>query len=111
MSSTFEPASKYRYEEGALFLGAARCDNQGSTKQYFPVGIKTERHAITFAGSGAGKGAAVLIPNAKLWPQNLLVIDPKGEVAAATAKVREAKGQNVYVVDPFLQAQIDDKYR
>ena len=97
----FERPENYIYEEGALLLGA-----YGKRGEAYPIGIKTERHAITFAGSGAGKGAAVLIPNAKLWPHNLLCIDPKGEVAAETYKDRKKHGQKVYVIDPFEAAKI-----
>lgn len=107
MSQVFEDARNYHFEAGSLLIGM---DTDHVTGDQFPIGIKTERHAITFAGSGAGKGATVLIPNAKLWPHNLLVIDPKGEVAKATAADREAMGQSVYVVDPFMQSGVASKY-
>lgn len=105
MTDIFEHPQAYPYEAGTLLVGG----HQQNGKTY-PIGIKTERHAITFAGSGSGKGAAVLIPNAKLWPHNLLVIDPKGEVAKATAKDRAAKGQNVCVVDPWEQSGVNKKF-
>ena len=80
------------YQMGDLFLGQLNGQK---------VGIGTERHAITIASAGAGKGAAVIIPNLLKWPHNALVIDPKGEAAEATAKARANKGQAVHVVDPF----------
>jgi len=96
-------SSQYPYEEGSLFLGLDENNNE--------VGIKTERHALTIAGAGAGKGAAVIIPNLLKWPHNALVIDPKGEAAEATAQTRADMGQAVHVVDPFGSSRVDDKFR
>lgn len=101
--SLFTDPSNYPYRAGGLFLGL---DDQGSE-----VGITTERHAITIAGAGAGKGACLLIPNALRWPHNLLVVDPKGEVAAASWQAREALGQSVHVLDPFKVADVPDRLR
>ena len=42
--------SQYPFEAGKLFLGHK--DGQ-------EIGIKTERHAITIAGAGSGKGQAL----------------------------------------------------
>ena len=89
----------YQYEAGKLFLGRA---------QGHDIGIKTERHAITIAGAGSGKGATVIIPNLLRWPHNALVIDPKGEAAKETAQTRREKfGQAVHVVDPFNISKVD----
>ena len=81
------------YSSGDFFIGQ---DEKGH-----PIGITTERHAITIAGAGAGKGVAVIIPNLLRWPHNALVIDPKGEAVEATAKYRQDRGQSVHVLDPF----------
>ncbi|MEE4209966.1 MAG: type IV secretory system conjugative DNA transfer family protein, partial [Parvularcula sp.] len=51
----------------------------------------------------------VIIPNLKRWPHNALVIDPKGEAAAATWEAREAMGQAVHVLDPFGRANVPDR--
>lgn len=71
----------------------------------------TERHLITIAGAGSGKGVGVIMPNLFWLSHNALVIDPKGEAAEITAQARADKGQNVYVIDPFQSADIDDKFR
>lgn len=92
----------YAYVEGDLFLG---------TKDGHPIGISTPRHAITIAGARSGKGVACIIPNLKVWKNNTLVIDPKGEAAEETCLDRENMGQDVYVVDPFNDCNVDDKYR
>lgn len=103
MASFLADPARYPYREGSLFLGH---DDKGRE-----IGLATERHAITIAGSGAGKGACLLIPNALRWPHNLLVVDPKGEVAAATWQAREALGQSVHVLDPFHVADVPDRLR
>ena len=101
--SLFTDSKKYPYRAGALFLGV---DAKGRE-----VGISTERHAITVAGSRSGKGAALLIPNARRWPHNLLVVDPKGENASASWEAREALGQSVHVLDPFKAADVPERLR
>jgi len=92
----------YPYQSGNLFLG-----HDGTQE----IGLKTERHALTVAGAGAGKGACVIIPNLLRWPHNALVIDPKGEAAEATAEKREAMGQAVHVLDPFDSARVADRFK
>ena len=81
------------YQNGALFLGLDEAGRE--------VGILTERHALTIAGAGAGKGAGLIIPNLKRWPHNVLCIDPAGENVAETWQDREAAGQQVVILDPF----------
>lgn len=91
----FTPASTYPWKKGALFLGKDENNND--------VGIVTERHAITIAGSQSGKGVGVIIPNLLRWESNVLVIDPKGEAAAATIEKREAMGCPSFVFAPFAK--------
>ena len=64
------------------------------------IGIKDDRHVITIAGSRAGKGRSAIIPNMLRYKGSVLAIDPKGELALATAKQR-AKTQKICVIDPF----------
>lgn len=103
MAYQFADAENYRYTDGGFFLGV---DDQGHE-----TGITTERHLLTVAGSRSGKGAALAIPNLLRWPHNALVVDPKGENAAATWQAREAMGQRVYVLDPFKVANVPDRLR
>ena len=56
-------------------------------------------HLITFAPTGTGKTSGPVICNALTHPGQLIVLDMKGEVHAATAKVRRAIGQEVHVLD------------
>lgn len=78
---------------GKIFLGAL----DGNF-----IGIADDRHMITVAGSRAGKGVSVIIPNLLFYPGSVLAIDPKGELASITARRRaEGLGQKVFVLDPF----------
>lgn len=101
-SFSVDPA-EYPYREGSLYIGES---DKGVS-----LGVLTKRHAITVAGSRTGKGVGVIIPNLKLWPNNVLVIDPKGEAAAATWQDRKNMGQAVHVLDPFRRANIPDSVR
>lgn len=61
-----------------------------------------DRHLVTIAGSRAGKGRSLIIPNLLSYPGSVICIDPKGENAAVSAKYRhEVLGQNVVILDPF----------
>lgn len=104
MAYRFTDPSAFPYQSGALFLGLDPATGH-------EVGITAESHAITVARARTGKGAAVLIPNARRWPESLLVIDPKGENVAASWEAREAMGQAVHVIDPFKIADIPDRLR
>jgi type IV secretion system protein VirD4 len=61
-----------------------------------------DRHIVTVAGSRAGKGRSLVLPNLAMWPGSVVAIDPKGELARKTARWR-ATGlrQNVIILDPF----------
>ena len=79
------------------------------------IGLDDDRHLATIAGSRGGKGISTIIPNLLLWPENAIVIDPKGENATITAHKRgkgggrvppkQALGQDVYVIDPQRQVK------
>jgi type IV secretion system protein VirD4 len=56
-------------------------------------------HLMTFAPTGTGKTSGPVICNALKHPGQLIVMDIKGEIHAATAKARRAMGQEVHVLD------------
>jgi len=56
-------------------------------------------HLVTFAPTGTGKTSGPVITNALKHPGQLIVLDMKGEVFAATAQARRDMGQDVYVID------------
>jgi type IV secretion system protein VirD4 len=99
----------HRFSAGDIFLGRPKLFIGGMLR---PVGIRTERHMITIAGTGSGKSTAALIPNLCLHEGSALVIDPKGELAKVTAIRRgpgdgpgKGLGQGVHVVDPYSLTQ------
>lgn len=65
------------------------------------LGRLDNRHFVTIAGNRSGKTLTLIIPNLLRYPGSVVVIDPKGELAAATAKARAAMGQRVFVLAPF----------
>jgi type IV secretory pathway TraG/TraD family ATPase VirD4 len=83
------------YKPGRVMLG---------TSLYEPgrkIGRRDDRHMLTIATTRAGKGRSAIIPNLLLWPGSAIVIDPKGENAAVTARARGKMGQQVFILDPF----------
>jgi type IV secretion system protein VirD4 len=56
-------------------------------------------HLITFAPTGTGKTSGPVICNALTHPGQLIVLDMKGDVYAASAHARRAMGQKVHVLD------------
>lgn len=66
------------------------------------IGSGDDRHLMLVAGSRAGKGVSLIVPNLLLYEGSVLALDPKGELAQITAK-RRARGlnQGVHVLDPF----------
>lgn len=60
-----------------------------------------ERSIIIFGPNGSGKGDRLLAPNLfQSVGQSLLVVDPKGELAAMTAPFRRTLGR-VVILNPF----------
>lgn len=90
-----EVVQSSRQEDGRIFRHVT-----GGT----PLGLLDDRHHILIAGSRAGKGRSVLLPNLLSLPAtaSLLCIDPKGELARYSVPWRAGKlRQSVGVLDPF----------
>lgn len=102
-----EPLALWMPGSPRLFLGLVGGTPAGPPGQGrhilggMAIGIEDDRHVCTFAGSRAGKGRSVIVPNMLYWPGSVLATDPKGELAAITARQRERLGQAVHVLDPF----------
>lgn len=77
------------------FAGSARAD---AAKPLFLGG---EGHAVTVAPTGGGKGRSALIPTLLTYEGAVIVIDPKGENLAVTARRRREMGHRVIVLDPM----------
>lgn len=59
------------------------------------------RHLCTFGPTRSGKGATIIMQALLEVPHSVVVIDPKGQNAAVTARHRRAMGQQVKVINPF----------
>lgn len=91
---------RYRDDDGrfaGLLLGY--WDGRG-------IGTTDNRHVLTVAGSRGGKGVSLIVPNLLMYEGSVLALDPKGELAAITARARRAMGQKVVVLDPFGESGI-----
>lgn len=66
-----------------------------------PILLAGEGHLMTIAPTGAGKGTGCIIPALLRYPGAVIVVDPKGENVAITARRRREMGQAVIVIDPM----------
>jgi type IV secretion system protein VirD4 len=70
-----------------------------------------ESHLVTIAPTGAGKGRSAIIPTCLTWSGGLIVIDPKGEAVATTARHRRERGHKAVVIDPFgITGETSDRF-
>jgi type IV secretory pathway TraG/TraD family ATPase VirD4 len=91
------------WRPGSILLGRSAYGRK------WPIGLTDDRHLLTIASTGGGKGRSAIIPNLLTWPGSALVIDPKGTNAAVTAarrsngggRIAQGLGQTVHVFDPF----------
>lgn len=60
-----------------------------------------ETHLITIAPTGSGKLTSAQIPTLMEYQGSMVVIDPKGECAAISARQRKSLGHKVIIVNPF----------
>ena len=60
-----------------------------------------EGHLLTVAPTGTGKGRTAIVPNLLYYQGPVVVIDPKGENYAVTARCRREMGHRVFKLDPF----------
>jgi type IV secretion system protein VirD4 len=83
------------FAAGGVILGSVR---QFGADRILRSDLKPG-HVLVVAGSRAGKTSTFAIPTALSWPTSLVVLDPKGEIAAVTADARRARGQKVFILD------------
>lgn len=67
----------------------------------YSIQYEGDGHLVSFAPTGSGKGVSAIIPNLLHYPGPTIVIDPKGENFAITARYRRSLGQKVLLLDPF----------
>ena len=62
---------------------------------------KGVKHLICFGPTSSGKSMSLIVPNAQNLRRSMIIIDPKGDVTAITARRRKAIGDKVIVLNPF----------
>lgn len=91
------------FESGMVWLGR--------DTEAMALGVADDRHLFTAAGNRSGKGTSLIVPNLFLWPGSAVVIDPKGENAAITAKHRATKADHtVLAIDPLGESGLDEEF-
>jgi type IV secretion system protein VirD4 len=60
-----------------------------------------DKHLVTFASTGSGKGTSAIIPNLLNYEGPIVVIDPKAENYFVTRRKRKEMGHRVVLLDPF----------
>ncbi|MBM3604531.1 type IV secretory system conjugative DNA transfer family protein [Paracoccus sp. SSK6] len=58
-------------------------------------------HALVAAPTRSGKGVGYVMPNTLLFPGSCVVMDVKGDIFEATARHRQAQGDQVFRIAPF----------
>ncbi len=88
----------FRYKPGDVLIGK----HNG-----YLIGMGGDKPLLTAASARSGKTSTVLKPTLLTYPGSMVVLDPKGELAAATAEHRRKYlGQNVYVCDSFATSKL-----
>jgi type IV secretory pathway TraG/TraD family ATPase VirD4 len=75
-----------------------------------PITSMPETHTLIVARTRAGKGTRIIVPTLLRYTGSMLVIDPKGENAAITARTRRDQlHHTVHIVNPW--GEMEDLYR
>jgi type IV secretion system protein VirD4 len=85
-----------RAKDRGLYLGQFLENGRAREEVHYSDTI----HAITIGPNGSGKGTGVIIPNVASLNRSILIVDPKGECAAVTARARARKGPVIHI-NPF----------
>ncbi|MCB1316121.1 MAG: type IV secretory system conjugative DNA transfer family protein [Leptospiraceae bacterium] len=70
-----------------------------------------EGHLFTVAPTGAGKGTGCIVPALLRYAGPIIVVDPKGENYAVTARRRRELGQEVILLHPFEIVDTQQRHR
>lgn len=90
--------AKPSWAPDSLYLGRMVVEGRADQKLQYEGPL----HSILFGPNGVGKGMRLLVPNLlTLRGKSVVVIDPKGQLAAMTALQRHRMGDDVKIIDPF----------
>jgi type IV secretion system protein VirD4 len=96
-------------QPGGILLGYAWNPRTGEYGKRVIFEGRTAPHLLLLGPNGSGKGTRLLIPSLlELTGRSIVVIDPKGELAAVTAAWRRTVGE-VVILNPF--GLLTDRYR
>jgi type IV secretion system protein VirD4 len=68
--------------------------------RFWLLRMESDQHLLIFAASGAGKTTAFVVPFVQDYADCSVVVDVKGEISAATAGVRAARGSDILYLNP-----------
>jgi type IV secretion system protein VirD4 len=87
---------------GIWFGTCATTERFGVTDDPRDISYIGERHLLTVAPTGSGKGSCAIIPNIMMLNDlSIICIDPKGQNAAVTGRKRAFGGKKAYYLNPF----------
>ncbi len=91
--------------DGGVYFGYGADATEGAPppfRQQKPVRYVGDRHLVTVGPNGSGQSRRLLLPNlAELTGWSVLVVDPKGELAAMTGKHRADRQNTIVRLNPF----------
>jgi type IV secretory pathway TraG/TraD family ATPase VirD4 len=99
------PADPSPLEKG-VFFGKSSQPGLPAKVYGAPITSTLQTHSLIVVRTRAGKGTSVIVPTLLRYAQSMLVIDPKGENAAVTARTRRDQlKQQVHIVNPWGELQ------
>lgn len=95
------PASPTVIARG-VFFGKSSLPGFPAKAYGAPITSLPEAHTLIVARTRAGKGTRVIVPTLLRYDHSMLVIDPKGENAAITARTRRDQLKHtVHIINPW----------
>jgi len=90
------------HERGPRPIGFTNGSNDLDRSKYLePILYRGSGHLVSVAPTGAGKGTGCIVPTLLRHRGQAIVVDPKGENYAVTARRRRELGHRVVLLDPF----------
>jgi type IV secretion system protein VirD4 len=114
-TAQFAPVQEEVADEDCVRRGVFLGKSSSPERRYLPLEVpgapicsSPQSHTLIVAPTRTGKGTRVIVPTLLRYAGSALVIDPKGENAAITARVRESFGQTVHILNPW--GELADTY-